>query len=106
MRLIGYSQAGSKFVFGDQLGGSQPVVFAFQVLPSSSLFQACSTILYFLGVMQSICARDGDHNAQSDGRERRGVHQCRRQYLHGSNEAPLTIKPFLAGMTESELLPS
>src|SRR5579885_1624589 len=40
--LIGYSQAGSKFVFGDQLGGSQPVVFAFPVLPIiifiSSLF--------------------------------------------------------------------
>src|SRR3984893_1568368 len=31
--VIGYSQAGSKFVFGDQLGGGQPAVFALQVLP-------------------------------------------------------------------------
>src|SRR5258708_20931112 len=31
--LIGYSAAGSKFVFGDQLGGSPPVVFQLPVTP-------------------------------------------------------------------------
>src|SRR6266550_5244811 len=34
--LLGYAAAGSKFVFGDKLGGGQSefgVIFAFQVLP-------------------------------------------------------------------------
>ena len=50
--IIGYSQAGSKFVFGDQLGGSQPVVFAFQVLPIIIFITSLFSILYYLGVMQ------------------------------------------------------
>ena len=44
--LIGFSQAGSKFVFGDQLGGSQPVVFAFQVLPIIIFISSLFSILY------------------------------------------------------------
>src|SRR5579864_2999119 len=50
--LIGYSAAGSKFVFGDQLGGSQPVIFAFQVLPIVIFISSLFSILYYLRVMQ------------------------------------------------------
>ncbi|HMD49382.1 MAG TPA: Na+ dependent nucleoside transporter N-terminal domain-containing protein, partial [Bryobacteraceae bacterium] len=50
--LIGYSRAGSTFVFGDQLGGSQPVVFAFQVLPIIIFISSLFSILYYFGVMQ------------------------------------------------------
>src|SRR5271166_6194938 len=50
--LLGYSAAGSKFVFGDQLGGAQPVIFAFQVLPIVIFISSLFTILYYLGVMQ------------------------------------------------------
>src|ERR1700683_4078212 len=49
--IIGYSQAGSKFVFGDQLGGSQPAIFAFQVLPIIIFITSLFSILYYIGVM-------------------------------------------------------
>src|SRR5260370_7807202 len=51
--LIGFSQAGSKFVFGDQLGGSQPGVFAFQVLPIVIFISSLFSILYSFGAMQT-----------------------------------------------------
>ncbi len=41
--LIGYSRAGSTFVFGDQLGGEPAgVIFAFQVLPIIIFIAVCS----------------------------------------------------------------
>src|SRR5271156_4401869 len=50
--IIAYSQAGSKFVFGDQLGGGPMAVFAFQVLPIIIFICSLFAILYYLGVMQ------------------------------------------------------
>jgi CNT family concentrative nucleoside transporter len=48
-------------------------------------------------------AGHGDRNAEGDGGERRGVAQRAASIFMGQTEAPLTIKPFLAGLTESEL---
>ena len=45
--VIGYSQAGSKFVFGDQLGGGPMAVFAFQVLPIIIFICSLFAILYY-----------------------------------------------------------
>src|SRR6202162_1451001 len=101
--LIGYSQAGSKFVFGDQLGGSQPVVFAFQVLPIIIFISSLFSILYYLGVMQ-VFVRGMAFLMQrvmgASGAESTNVAS---RIFRGQTEAPLTIRPFLAGLTESEL---
>ena len=53
--VLGYSIEGSKFVFGDKLGGPNDqfgVVFAFQVLPIVIFIASLFAILYYLGVMQ------------------------------------------------------
>src|SRR5690242_19152262 len=53
--MIGYVQAGSSFVFGNQLGapdGPFGVVFAFQVLPIVIFIASLFSILYYLGIMQ------------------------------------------------------
>jgi CNT family concentrative nucleoside transporter len=101
--LIGYSQAGSKFVFGDQLGGSQPVVFAFQVLPIVIFISSLFTILYFLGVMQVFVRGMAILMQRVMGASGAESTNVAASIFMGQTEAPLTIKPFLAGMTESEL---
>src|ERR1051326_4041356 len=53
--MLGYSAAGAKFVFGDQLGdpaGSLGFIFAFQVLPIIIFIASFFAILYYFGVMQ------------------------------------------------------
>src|SRR5712691_10692084 len=101
--LIGYSQAGSKFVFGDQLGGSQPVVFAFQVLPIVIFISSLFTILYFLGVMQVFVRGMAIIMQRVMGASGAESTNVAASIFMGQTEAPLTIRPFLAGLTESEL---
>jgi len=101
--LIGYSLAGSRFVFGDQLGGSQPVVFAFQVLPIVIFISSLFTILYYLGVMQVFVRGMAIVMQRVMGASGAESTNVAASIFMGQTEAPLTIKPFLAGMTESEL---
>jgi concentrative nucleoside transporter, CNT family len=101
--LIGYSQAGSKFVFGDQLGGSQPVVFAFQVLPIIIFISSLFAILYYFGVMQLFVRAMAVVMQRVMGASGAESTNVAASIFMGQTEAPLTIRPFLAGMTESEL---
>ncbi|MBZ5608074.1 MAG: NupC/NupG family nucleoside CNT transporter [Acidobacteriia bacterium] len=101
--LIGYSQAGSKFVFGDQLGGSQPVVFAFQVLPIVIFISSLFAILYYFGVMQVFVRAMAIVMQRVMGASGAESTNVAASIFMGQTEAPLTIRPFLAGLTESEL---
>src|SRR5579864_2230331 len=101
--LIGYSQAGSKFVFGDQLGGSQPVVFAFQVLPIVIFISSLFAILYYFGVMQLFVRAMAIVMQRVMGASGAESTNVAASIFMGQTEAPLTIRPFLAGLTESEL---
>ena len=101
--LIGFSQAGSKFVFGDQLGGSQPVVFAFQVLPIVIFISSLFSILYYLGVMQIFVRGMAVVMQKVMGASGAESTNVAASIFMGQTEAPLTIRPFLAGLTESEL---
>ena len=101
--LIGYSQAGSKFVFGDQLGGSQPVVFAFQVLPIVIFISSLFAILYYFGVMQVFVRGMAIVMQRVMGASGAEATNVAASIFMGQTEAPLTIRPFLAGLTESEL---
>src|SRR5271156_1504319 len=101
--LIGYSQAGSRFVFGDQLGGSQPVVFAFQVLPIIIFISSLFAILYYFGVMQVFVRAMAIVMQRVMGASGAESTNVAASIFMGQTEAPLTIRPFLAGLTESEL---
>jgi CNT family concentrative nucleoside transporter len=101
--LISYSQAGSKFVFGDQLGGSQPVVFAFQVLPIVIFISSLFAILYYFGVMQLFVRAMAIVMQRVMGASGAESTNVAASIFMGQTEAPLTIRPFLAGLTESEL---
>jgi CNT family concentrative nucleoside transporter len=115
--MLGYAEAGSRFVFGDILGASHPdeiagavvpnvrfgVVFAFQVLPIVIFIASFFSILYYLGVMQWIVRGMAIGMQKIMGVSGAESLNVAASIFMGQTEAPLTIKPFLAGMTESEL---
>jgi len=101
--LLSYSAAGSKFVFGDQLGGSQPTVFAFQVLPIIIFISSLFAILYYFGVMQVFVRAMAIVMQRVMGASGAESTNVAASIFMGQTEAPLTIRPFLAGLTESEL---
>lgn len=104
--LLNYSAEGSKFVFGDTLGAQSDqfgVILAFQVLPIVIFIASLFSVLYYLGIMQVFVramAYVMQRVMRTSGAESTNVAAS---IFMGQTEAPLTIKPFLAGLTESEL---
>jgi CNT family concentrative nucleoside transporter len=104
--MLDFSEAGTSFLFGQQLGtkgGPYGVIFAFQVLPIIIFIASFFSILYYLGIMQwivRIMAVGMQKVMGVSGAESLNVAAS---IFMGQTEAPLTIKPFLAGLTESEL---
>ena len=104
--LLGFSYAGSEFVFGE-LGkqhSSLGVVLAFQVLPAIIFVSALFAILYHIGVMQIVVrafAAVMNRLMGASGAESLNVAAS---IFMGQAEAPLTIRPFLARLTRSELM--
>ncbi len=104
--LLEYAAEGSKFVFSDKLGAPSDMfgtIFAFQVLPIIIFIASFFAVLYYLGVMQvfvramAVLMQKVMHTS---GAETTNVAAS---IFMGQTEAPLTIRPFLAEMTESEL---
>src|SRR5258708_14302578 len=93
--LIGYSAAGSKFVFGDQLGGSQPVVFAFQVLPIIIFISSLFAILYYFGVMQVLVRGMAGGNEKGIGATGAEATNPPASPVMGPPRAPLPTPPLL-----------
>jgi concentrative nucleoside transporter, CNT family len=104
--LLGYSSAGSRFVFGDLLGAKSPtfgVIFAFQVLPIIIFIASLFAILYYFGVMQIFVKGMAVVMQRVMGASGAESTNVAASIFMGQTEAPLTIRPFLPGMTESEL---
>jgi len=103
--MLNYAEAGSTFVFGP-LGaksGSFGVVFAFQVLPIVIFIASFFSILYYLGIMQVLVRAMAVVMLKVMGASGAESLNVAASIFMGQTEAPLTIKPFIAGMTESEL---
>ncbi len=104
-QMLHYSEAGSRFVFGDVLGSNQQfgVIFAFQVLPIIIFIASFFSVLYYLGVMQLLVKGMAVVMQVVMGASGAESTNVAASIFMGQTEAPLTIKPFLAGLTESEL---
>jgi len=105
-RMLDFAQAGSEFVFGPLAKATGPagVVFAFRVLPIIIFVASFFAILYYLGVMQLVVkgiAIAMQRVLGSSGAESLNVAAS---IFMGQTEAPLTIRPFLPRLTDSELL--
>jgi concentrative nucleoside transporter, CNT family len=119
-RLLSFSVEGSRFVFGplgDQAiwakvmngalgaeGGQYAVIFAFQILPTIIFIAALFAILYFIGVMQLIVRAFAVVMNKVMGASGAESLNVAASIFMGQTEAPLTIRPFLPRMTQSELM--
>ena len=104
--LLHYAEAGSRFVFGDKLGANSAefgVIFAFQVLPIIIFIASLFAILYYFGVMQLFVRGMAIVMQRVMGASGAESTNVAASIFMGQTEAPLTIKPFLDGLTESEL---
>jgi concentrative nucleoside transporter, CNT family len=104
--LLNYTTAGSTFVFGDKLGARTDqfgVIFAFQVLPIVIFICSLFSILYYLGVMQVFVKAMAVVMQRFMGTSGAESTCVAASIVMGQTEAPVTVRPFLAAMTESEL---
>ena len=103
--LLEYAESGSKFLFGPlgEKGGPFGVIFAFQVLPIVIFIAALFAILYYLGVMQIVIKAMAIVMRKVMGASGAESTCVAASIFMGQTEAPLTIRPFLAGLTQSEL---
>ena len=103
--MLEYAEAGSQFVFGPLGAKNGPlgVVFAFQVLPIVIFIASFFAILYYFGIMQVFVKGMAVVMQKVMGASGAESTNVAASIFMGQTEAPLTIRPFLAGMTESEL---
>jgi CNT family concentrative nucleoside transporter len=119
-RLLDFAFVGSSMVFGPlgdkevwprimsqvlgEEGARYSVIFAFQVLPTIIFIAALFATLYYFGIMQIVVrlfAIVMHRVMRASGAESLNVAAS---IFMGQTEAPLTIRPYLPRMTESELM--
>lgn len=106
--VLDQSYEGSEFVFaalGAARGGESGLgtIFAFQVLPTIIFIASLFSILYYLGVMQLIVKGLAWLMMRTMGTSGAESLSVAASVFMGQTEAPLTIRPFLERLTESEL---
>jgi concentrative nucleoside transporter, CNT family len=105
--MLGYAIAGTRFVFGDQLGAPNDqfgTVFAFQVLPIVIFIASLFAVLYYLGVMQVFVRGMAVLMQRVMGTSGAESTSVAASIFMGQTEAPLTIRPFIPDLTQSELM--
>ncbi len=128
-KLLSFTDAGASFLFGNlyrgdsdiiqQLGGSGPlqlrdsisgefinigIIFAFHILPTIIFFASLMSVMYHLGVMQKVVQVMAWIMAKSMGTSGAESLSAAGNIFVGQTESPLLIKPYVAGMTVSELM--
>ncbi len=99
--LLDNVDAGAAFVFGANF---RDHFFAFKVLPTIIFFSALMSVLYHLGVMQKIVAVMAYTMRKALKTSGAETLAAAVNIFVGQTEAPLLIKPYVAKMTNSELM--
>ncbi|MFA4923853.1 MAG: nucleoside transporter C-terminal domain-containing protein, partial [Ignavibacteriaceae bacterium] len=106
--LLGFTMEGSKFVFGKLAvnSGAESIgfFFAFQVLPTIIFVSALTSVLYYLGILQLVVKGMAWVMAKLLGTSGAESLSNTANIFVGQTEAPLLIRPYIAKMTNSELL--
>jgi concentrative nucleoside transporter, CNT family len=122
--LIGYTEEGARFIFGNLVLNNVPVgpaegpmspiaepemwantgaYFAFNVLPTIIFFSSLMTVLYYMGVMQWLVQGFAWIMRRTMGTSGSESLSAAGNIFVGQTEAPLLVKPFIRDMTQSEL---
>jgi len=112
-QFLEFTNAGSQFVFGPLanpatvekgFGPGNGFIFAFTALPTIIFVSSFFTVLYYFGVLQLIVrlfARGMQFAMRTSGAE---TLSAAANVFMGQTEAPIIVKPYVPGMTRSELL--
>ncbi|MDX1623477.1 MAG: nucleoside transporter C-terminal domain-containing protein [Gemmatimonadota bacterium] len=130
IQLLGYTQDGARFIFGNLVENNIPVgvpvgeppemapiepaaenpryaaagsYFAFTVLPTIIFFSSFMTVLYHLKIMQGAVKGMAWVMQRTMGTSGAETLSASGNIFVGQTEAPLMIKPFVEKMTMSEL---
>lgn len=109
--VLSCSDRGAEFLFGEPVPVSSQfptgrrvlATFAFRVLPTIIFVSALATVFYHLGIMQWIVKGFAILMQQLMGLSGAESLSASANIFMGQTEAPLLVKPFIAGMTNSEL---
>lgn len=101
--IIGAGQEGIEFLFGPAGDYSLGFFFAFNVLPVIIFFSSLIAVLYYLGVMNWIITLLGGLVSRLLGTSHAESLSATANVFVGQTEAPLVVRPYIAGMTRSEL---
>jgi len=105
-QLLACSFAGSRFVFGEAGAQNSKLgfIFAFQVLPAIIFIAAFFAILYYFGIMQFVIRLIAGVMEKTMGASGAESLNVAASIVMGQTEAPLTIRPYLPRLTQSELM--
>jgi CNT family concentrative nucleoside transporter len=105
-RVMAQGQQGAIFVFGELASSDGPlgVSLAFQILPLIIFVSSLFAVLYYLGIMQWVVRGIAIVMQRVMGVSGAESLNIAANVFMGQNEAPLTIRPFLSKLTESELM--
>ncbi|HZG43607.1 MAG TPA: NupC/NupG family nucleoside CNT transporter, partial [Longimicrobium sp.] len=122
--LLGYTNEGASFLFGNLIKPNVPVgpaggpfgrvgdtgtwantgaLFAFSVLPTIIFFSSLMTLLYHVGFMQWVVRGFAWIMLRTMGTSGAESLSAAGNIFVGQTEAPLLVKPFVKTMTKSEL---
>ena len=120
IKILEFTEAGATFIFGawpdyltvenltnasyEEKNFTIGYIFAFKVLPTIVFFAAFSSMLYYLGILQKIVyvlAWMMSRFMRMSGAE--SLAAAANVFI-GQTEAPLVVKPYLEGMTRSEIM--
>jgi CNT family concentrative nucleoside transporter len=107
VQVIKFTNAGVEFLFSSWIDGkvdSGLINFAVQVLPTIIFFSALSSLLYYLGVLQKIVFVLAWLMKKSLGLSGAESLSAAGNIFLGQTESPFLVKPFIAGMTRSEIM--
>ncbi len=110
--FLGFALNGAEFLFGDLVKDSSKIpgtkhglgfLFAFQALPTVIFFSSVTAGLYYLGVLQKIVYGFAWVMAKTMRLSGAESLSAAGNIFLGQTEAPLLVRPFIRGMTTSEL---
>jgi CNT family concentrative nucleoside transporter len=99
--VLEFVDSGAAFVFGAEFNHHQ---FAFKVLPTIIFFSSLMSVLYYLGVMQAVVKAVAVVMRRTLNTSGAESLSAAANIFIGQTEAPLVVRPYIATMTQSELM--
>ena len=101
VKLLGFTEDGSRFLFGNYLDSQFTV--ALNVLPTIIFFSSLMAVAYHLGLMHRVVGLLASLMRKTMGTSGSETLSAAANIFVGQTEAPLVVKPYIDKMTLSEL---